>query len=200
MEFDGTFTLDAVTTEEVWLAFSDPVMVKNALPGCQFLIEVSSDNPDNVDFEALEEEAEGRGIPPVLPEADPETVAKRTFEEGESYAALMQISVGSVKPQFRTVVTIDQREMPKMEASGQGQSSSSTFKMKSGMTLKETEEGVDVEWWAKTDVFGQIANMGQRMINPVANRVVNKFFKQFEDQLSEVGDDSGIRDRIKGLL
>ena len=44
MEFDGTFTLEDVSTEEVWLAFSDPVMVKNALPGCQFLVEVGDDD------------------------------------------------------------------------------------------------------------------------------------------------------------
>ncbi len=32
MEFDGEFTLEGVTSEEVWLALSDPVMIKNALP------------------------------------------------------------------------------------------------------------------------------------------------------------------------
>jgi carbon monoxide dehydrogenase subunit G len=201
MEFDGTFTLEDVTIEEVWLAFSDPVMVKNALPGCQFLVDVDSADPADVDFDALQAEAKDREDPPVLPEADPETVAERAFEEGAHYAALLQLSVGSVKPRFETVVTIDRREMPEMDASGQGSSGDSSFEMTSGMTLTETDEGVDVEWWADTDVFGRIANMGQRIINPVANRVVKRFFKQVQSQLSEVGDDdTGLQDRIRGLL
>lgn len=201
MEFDGTFTLDGATVEEVWLAFSDPYMIKNALPGCQFLVEVDSANPDDVDFEALAEEAAESEDPPILPDADPEDVAERGFEEGGNYAALMQIKIGSVNPQFRTVVTIDRREMPEMDASGEGQSGDSSFEMDSWMTLTETDEGIDVEWGAEADVFGRIANMGQRLINPVANRVVKRFFKKVQSQISEVSDDdSGLRNRIKGYF
>jgi len=201
MEFSGTFTLEGAAVEEVWLAFSDPYMIKNALPGCQFLVEVDSGDPDDIDFDALAEEAAESEDPPILPDADPEDVAARAFEEGGHYAALMQISVGSVKPQFRTVVTIDRREMPEMDASGKGQSGDSSFEMDSWMVLTETDEGVDVEWGAEADVFGRIANMGQRILNPVANRVVKRFFKKVQSQLSEVSeDDSGLRDRIKSYF
>ncbi|MFB6299207.1 MAG: CoxG family protein [Halobacteriales archaeon] len=200
MEFNGTFELENVTTEEVWLALSDPYMIKSALPGCEFLTAV--DDPDDVDFDALQEEADAAGEdPPILPEADPEDVSKRAFEEGRSYAALIEIGVGSVKPSFRTIVTIDRREFPEMDASGQGDSSNSSFEMDSGMTLEETDDGVAVNWWAETDVFGRIAQMGQRVINPVANRVVNRFFGKIQDQLADVGEDSsGLRDRIRNLV
>ncbi|GAB3316179.1 carbon monoxide dehydrogenase [Haloplanus rallus] len=199
MEFDGTFGLDDVTTEEVWLALSDPVMIENALPGCQFLVEV--DDPDDVDFEALEEAAADEENPPTLPEADPEDVAERGLVEGGHYAALVQVGVGSVKPRFETVVTIDRREFPEMDASGQGSASDSSFEMDSGMTLVETENGVDVEWWTEADVFGRVAQMGQRVINPVANRVVGRFFKQVQKELSDVGDESsGLRDRISNYI
>jgi len=199
MEFDGTFSLDDVTTEEVWLALSDPVMVKNALPGCQFLVEV--DDPDDVDFDALAEEAEGTEDPPTLPEADPEDVAERGLEESGHYAALVKVGVGSVKPRFETVVTIDRKEFPEMDASGQGSASDSSFEMDSGMTLVETDGGVDVEWWTEADVFGRVAQMGQRVINPVANRVVGRFFKQIQKELSDVGDQSsGLRDRISNFI
>ena len=199
MEFDGTFGLDDVTTEEVWLALSDPVMIENALPGCQFLVEV--DDPDDVDFEALEEAAADEENPPTLPEADPEDVAERGLVEGGHYAALVQVGVGSVKPRFETVVTIDRREFPEMDASGQGSASDSSFEMDSGMTLVETENGVDVEWWTEADVFGRVAQMGQRVIHPVANRVVGRFFKQVQKELSDVGDESsGLRDRISNYI
>ncbi|SFS87961.1 CoxG family protein [Halostagnicola kamekurae] len=200
MEFDGTFTIEDVSMEEVWLALSDPVLIKQCLPGCQFMTRV--EDPDDVDFEARRE-SEPDDDPATLPEADLEDISERAFEEGAHYAALLQLSVGSVKPSFQTVVTIDEREFPVMNASGEGSASDSSFEMASGMTLVETDEGVDIEWHAEADVFGTIAQMGQRVISPVANRVVNRFFSNVEDRLTEVADENdggGIRDRIQDLL
>lgn len=199
MEFNGTFELDDVTPEEVWLALSDPFMIKSALPGCEFLVEVG----DDVDFDELRENADAAGEdPPLLPDADPEDVADRAFEEGHRYAALIEIGVGSVKPSFETIVTIEEREFPVMNASGEGNSSNSSFEMDSGMTLEETDTGVAINWWAETDVFGRIAQMGQRVMNPVANQVVNRFFNQIENRLKEVSEDdsSSLRDRIRNLV
>ena len=200
MEFNGTFELENVTAEEVWLALSDPYMIKKALPGCEFLLEV--DPEGEVDFDELRERAEGTDEdPPTLPEADPEDVADRTFQEGHRYAALMEISVGSVNPSFETLVTLTEREYPEMVAEGEGSASNSSFEMESWMTLEENEDGVAVDWRTEADVFGRIAQMGQRVMNPVANRVVNRFFKSIEDQLNEVGDeDSSLRDRIRNLV
>jgi carbon monoxide dehydrogenase subunit G len=200
VEFSGTVSIEDVTVDEVWLALSDPFMIKQALPGCQFLVAVDE---GDVDFDELAESAPDED-PPTLPEADPEDIAERAFVEGGRYAALMQISVGSVKPSFETVVTIEERECPRMDATGEGSASSSSFEMSSGMELVETDEGVDVEWWAEADVFGRIAQMGQRVINPVANRVVGRFFSKVEDQLQDVSDDeetsNGLRDRVSGLF
>jgi aminopeptidase N len=151
------------------------------------------------DFEALREQSDAAGDdPPLLPEADPEDVAERAVGEGETWAALMEISVGAVKPSFETVVSVVEREFPTMTAEGDGSASSSSFEMKAGMTLEETDAG---DWWAEADVFGRIAQMGQRVINPVANRVVNRFFSQVESQLSGVGEDEGgFRERIRDLI
>jgi carbon monoxide dehydrogenase subunit G len=201
MEFNGTFEIEDATTEEVWLALSDPVMVKNSLPGCQFLLEV--EDADDVDWDDLRERAEEQDEdPPMLPEADVEDVAERAFEEGGHYAALMELSVGSVSPSFETVVTITDREFPEMRAEGQGSASNSSFEMKAGMSLEETDDGVAVEWWTEADVFGRIAQMGQRVMNPVANRVVNRYFNSVEDQLQGIdeGDSSGLRDKVRDLF
>jgi carbon monoxide dehydrogenase subunit G len=201
MEFNGTFELDGVTVEEAWLALSDPILVQQALPGCQFLTKV--DDPDSVDFDALAASATPVDeLPPVLPDAEPETVADRAFETGETYAAVMEVGVGSVKPTFRTLVTIESREYPEMVATGEGSASNSSFEMRSGMTLSESDAGVTVDWWAESDVFGRVAQMGQRVLNPVANQVVNRFFKQVQSQLADLSDEegSGLRDRIRGLL
>jgi len=203
MHFDGSFELEGSDTETVWLALSDPVLVQNALPGCAFLMEVSDSDPD---FEELREQAAelDRQVTD-----DPELIAERAFEEGGQYAALIEIGVGSVKPSFRTVVTIAEREFPSMSAEGTGNASNSSFDMDAWMELTESDDGVIVEWSADADVFGRIAQMGQRMINPVTNRVVKRFFSNLQDELNQFGAEeapdeesssdgltSGIRSRL----
>jgi carbon monoxide dehydrogenase subunit G len=179
MEFSGTFELEDTTVDEVWLALSDPVLVRNALPGCEFLIPVADEEPD---FDALREEAADRDEEPT---ADPETIMERAFEEGNRYAAVMEISVGPVNPTFETVVMIDNRDYPSMRASGEGSAGNSSFEMDSGMELTETDDGVAVEWDAEADIFGKIASMGQRVVNPVANKVVERFFSSIQEELRE---------------
>jgi hypothetical protein len=182
MNFSGTFELDDTTVEEVWLALSDPAMIRSSLPGCQFLYHVEDDDPD---FDALRERAGSEEQPE--PTGDPDVIAERAFVEGGHYAALMQIGVGSVKPTFETVVTIDRRDEPEMEASGEGSAGDSSFEMSSWMGLEPTDDGgVAVDWRAEADVFGRIANMGQRVINPVANRVVKRFFSSIQTNLQEL--------------
>ncbi|GAA0472090.1 carbon monoxide dehydrogenase (plasmid) [Halococcus dombrowskii] len=206
MEFSGTFELEDTTTEEVWLALSDPVMIESALPGCQFLVEV--DDTD-VDFDELREEYGERDVEPT---ADPEVIAERAFEEGNHYAAVIQISIGPVNPTFETVVTIEERDQPYMEASGEGSAGDSSFEMTSWMDLTDTDDGVEVDWNTEADVFGRIAGMGQRVINPAANQVVKRFFSSVQDEIREReiaeggevdaaesnDDDRGIVDRILG--
>jgi len=207
MNFNGTFELADTTVDEVWLALSDPVLIADSLPGCEFLLHVES---DDVDFEELSERASEREAELT---GDPETIAERAFREGEWYAGLVQVSVGPVNPTFETVVRIDERDQPRMHASGEGTSGDSSFEMSSGMELHETDDGgVAVEWETEADVFGKVAGMGQRVINPVANRIVKRFFSGVQSTLrdlqladadtpdpdDEEGEDRGIVDRLLG--
>lgn len=186
MEFSGTFELEDATVEEVWLALSDPDLVWHALPGCQFLARVDEDP----DFEALREEYEDREPDLTLDEA---TIAERAFEEGATYAASMEVSLGSVSPSFRTVGTIEEREPYRMVAAGEGQSGNSSFEGSAEMVLESVEGGVAVDWSADADVFGRIAQMGQRVVNPAANRVIKRFFDGIQDAIEELaaGDAGG---------
>lgn len=198
MEFSGTFELEDVTVEEVWLALSDPVMLAQAAPGCEFAVKV--EDPDNVDFDALRAEAAEREDPPTLPEADPADVAERAVQEGDHYAAVLGVQVGSVNPTFEAIGTISKREFPEMHADAKGASSDSSFEVSSGMRLSETENGVQVDWWGESDVFGRIAQLGQRVMNPVANRLVNRFFSQVADRINEVGESDNLRSKIRDLV
>lgn len=194
MEFEGTFELENADAETVWTALSDPVMVQNALPGCQCLVHV--DDPDDVDFDTLQSQA----IEDESDSFDPEAIAERAFQEGETYAAVMSISIGAVKPRFDTLVTIDDRDFPTMTASGKGDGGDSSFDMDSGMTLSETDSGVTVEWWATVDIVGRIASLGQRLINPAANRIVKRFFSKIEKELRSTSASRVETERNNGLV
>lgn len=197
MEFNGSFEIEGATVDEVWLALSDPVLIKQSLDGCQFLVRTETEHPD---FDAIREHVDEED-PATLPEADPEDIAERAFEEGSRYAVEFGTRIGSVNPTFETVVTITDRDFPRMRASGEGASANSSVELDSWMDLEATESGTRVEWGAETEVFGRIAQLGGRVITPVANQVVGRFFGNVESRLVAVGDDeSGIGDRIRDLL
>jgi carbon monoxide dehydrogenase subunit G len=198
MEFDGEFELDGVPPEKAWIVLSDPMAVRDSLKGCRYITPMDDDF--NFDEYEAEEDVE------MLPDADPEVVAERAFVEGQKYAALMQVGVGSVKPRFETTVTIDERdgENFRMIATGGGDASGSSFSMESGMQIHELEdgEGSRIEWWTEADISGRIAQLGSRVINPVANKIVNNFFSSIEQQMTDVDEDtsSGVTDRLRNML
>ena len=198
MEFDGEFELDGVPPEKAWIVLSDPMAVRDSLKGCQYITPMDDDF--NFDEYEAEEDVE------MLPEADPEVVADRAFVAGQKYAALMQVGVGSVKPRFETTVTIDERDDEEFEmiASGGGDASGSSFSMNSGMKIHELEdgEGSRIEWWTEADISGRIAQLGSRVINPVANKIVNNFFGSIEQQMTDVDEETntGVTDKLRNML
>ena len=197
MNFEGEFELEGVPPEKAWVVLSDPVAVRNSLKGCKYITPM--DDEFGWDTYEPEEDVE------TLPEADAEVVAARAFKQGQKYAALMQVGVGSVKPKFETTVTIDDRDEEQfvMTATGSGSASGSSFSMESGMHIHPQEEGDGsrIEWWTEADISGRIAQLGGRVINPVANKIVNNFFSDIERQMTEVEDtDSGVTDRIRGMF
>ncbi|MEY7851878.1 CoxG family protein [Natrarchaeobius sp. A-rgal3] len=198
MEFDGEFELEEVPPEKAWIVLSDPIAVRNSLKGCRYIAPMD----DDFSFDEYEPDEDAE----TLPEADPEVVAARAFREGERYAALMQVGVGSVKPRFETTVTIDERDDEDLEmiASGGGDASSSSFSMTSGMRIHDLEdgEGSRIEWWTEADVTGRIAQLGSRVIEPVANKIVTNFFGSIEQQMTDVDaeTDESVTDRLRNML
>ncbi len=195
MEFDGEFELEGVSPDKAWVVLSDPIAVRNALKGCQYITPMD----DDFEWDSYEPEEDVE----TLPEADPEAVAARAFKQGQTYAALMQIGVGSVKPKFETTVRIEERDEEefRMIASGSGSASSSGFSMESGMHIHPLDDGSRIEWWTEADISGRIAQLGGRVINPVANKIVNNFFSAIESQMTDVEEtDSGVTDKIRGMF
>ena len=196
MEFSGESELEGVSADDAWVMLSDPVAVRNALKGCRYVTPMT----DDFSFDDYEPE---EGLE-TLPEADDETVAARAFEEGVTYAALMQVGVGSVKPRFESKITIDERnnETRRMVATGSGSASDSTFEMESWMDIVETDTGSKIEWGAEADISGRIAQLGSRVIKPVANKIVNNFFDNIQQQMTDVeeSDSGGVTSRLRNML
>ncbi|MFT4921303.1 MAG: carbon monoxide dehydrogenase subunit G [Haloarculaceae archaeon] len=195
MEFSGEFELSDVPPDDAWIMLSDPVAVRNSLKGCRYITPMD----DEFSFEDYEA-AEGLE---TLPKADPEEVVERVFEEGVTYAALMQVGVGSVKPRFESQITIDERDGDayRMRATGGGSASSSNYELEAWMEITETDDGSAVEWGAETDIAGRIAQLGNRVIDPVADKIVNNFFTSIEQQMSDVEEtDTGITSRIRSMI
>jgi carbon monoxide dehydrogenase subunit G len=197
MKFDGEFELEDVPPEQAWVVLSDPIAVRDALKGCQYITPMD----DDFEWDTYEPDEDVE----TLPEADADVVADRAFVAGQEYAALMQIGVGSVKPKFETTVTIEERddENFEMTATGSGSASGSSFSMESGMRIhgREDADGSRIEWWTEADITGRIAQLGGRVINPVANKIVNDFFTAIESEMSDVEEtDSGVTDRIRGMF
>ncbi|WP_152042146.1 CoxG family protein [Salinigranum salinum] len=196
MEFSGEFELDGVSPEDAWIVLSDPIAVRDALKGCRYITKIE-DGDFNFDDYEPDEDVE------TLPDADPEAVAARAFEAGGVYAALMQVGVGSVKPRFETRVTIEERDFPRMVATGGGDASGSSFEMESWMEIEETDDGSIVRWGTEADVSGRIAQLGGRVMNPVADKIVSNFFGNIQKQMTgfeESEKSAGIRDRLSGLI
>jgi carbon monoxide dehydrogenase subunit G len=75
--------------------------------------------------------------------------------------------------------------------------------MNSGMRIHEVEDsdGSRIEWWTEADISGRIAQLGGRVINPVANKIVNNFFGAIESEMTEVEEtDAGVTDKIRGMF
>jgi carbon monoxide dehydrogenase subunit G len=198
MEFEGEFELDGLPPEKAWIVLSDPIAVRDSLKGCRYITPMD----DEFSFD----EYEAKEDLETLPEAEAEDVADRAFVAEQKYAALMQAGVGSVKPRFETTVTIDERddETFEMLASGGGDASGSSFSMNSGMRIHGLEdgEGSRIEWWTEADISGRIAQLGSRVIKPVADKIVNNFFSSIEQQMTDVNENTkaGVTDKIRGML
>lgn len=195
MEFTGEFELEGVSPEQAWLVLSDPVAIQNALSGIKYIAPI--EDGEDFDFDGYEPAEDVT----TLPEADPADVEARAFTEGRRYAGVLQVGVGSVKPRFEATGEVIEREFPRMVGRGSGAASESQFAVEAGMEIHETEDGARVEWSAEADITGRIAQLGGRVLNPVADRLVNRFFSNIESQMKEVDPDDagGIGSRLRNL-
>lgn len=179
MEFSGTFELEGVSPEVAWLVLTDPIAIEKAVPGCEY---VRPADEDAHDFDAYEPDQDVA----TLPEADREAVEQRAFREGESYAARAKIGIGDISPTFESIVTIEEREDLSMKASGRGATFGSEYRMTTSGEVSESDRGAVVEWHVDVDLSGRIAQYNDRVLEAVADKVVNQFADNVQAQIQQV--------------
>lgn len=177
MEFSGTAVIEGASPGNTWLILSDPVAIAEVVPGCKYIAPAD---------EVTDPSTYTPPAASTFPEASPEEVESRAFEPGEEYVSLLSVGVGSIKPTFEATVLVEERDYPVMRASAEGQGGDSAFDMTSRMEMSETRTGAEVDWFADVDVTGRLAQMGSAVLDPVADRLVNKFFDQMEDRMQRV--------------
>lgn len=102
------------------------------------------------------------------------------------YEAVMHVRVGPVEGTYTGKIILDELRAPehyKMKVSGQG---SAGFVHGEGTIDLEEQNGSTVmKYQGETQIGGRIASVGQRLINSVANRLINQGLKELEAQLHQ---------------
>lgn len=175
MEFNGAFELDGVSAEVATSVLMDPRMIERAVPGCEYIVP----DDDTHDFDEYVHDPDVE----TLPHADSQVVERRAFEEGTRYVALTRIGVRNINPTFESYIAIDERDGASMRASGHGATSESEYTMSTEVSIHETAEGCLVEWSIEVVITGRIAQFNERVLKSIANRVIDEFADNLEDQM-----------------
>ncbi|MAS04107.1 MAG: carbon monoxide dehydrogenase [Ahrensia sp.] len=124
--------------------------------------------------------------PDILKECIPgcEELIKHTDTDLE---AKVTLKIGPVKAKFGGKVTLDQSNAPgRFSLTGEGSGGVAGFaKGKADVELAEDGDATILNYAAKADVGGKIAQLGSRLINSTANRLAGQFFEKFRQEVEK---------------
>lgn len=112
-----------------------------------------------------------------------ESVERITPEE---FRVVIKTAIGPLKARFQGSLKLTEA-MPTafcvMQFEGQG-GAVGFGKGTATVTLKEAPEGTELSYEAKAQIGGKLAQVGSRLIDSVAKKMADDFFKAFQTQLS----------------
>ena len=112
----------------------------------------------------------------------------------EEFRVIIKTAIGPLKARFQGSLKIAEATPPEsciMQFEGQG-GAVGFGKGTSTVTLKDVPEGTELSYEAKAQIGGKLAQVGSRLIDSVAKKMADDFFKAFQNELSpqdKVGDD-----------
>lgn len=104
----------------------------------------------------------------------------------EEFQVVIKTVIGPLRARFQGSLKIAQALPPEscvMHFEGQG-GAVGFGKGTSTVTLKETPEGTELSYAAQAQIGGKLAQVGSRLIDSVAKKMADDFFKAFQQQLS----------------
>ena len=123
--------------------------------------------------------------PAILKECLPgcESVERITPEE---FRVVIKTAIGPLKARFQGSLKIAEAQAPEscvMQFEGQG-GAVGFGKGTSTVTLKEMPEGTELSYAAQAQIGGKLAQVGSRLIDSVAKKMADDFFKAFQNALN----------------
>lgn len=123
--------------------------------------------------------------PEVLKKCLPgcESVEATTPEE---FKVVVVTAIGPLRARFNGVLRMNEINAPEscvMVFEGQG-GAVGFAKGSATVTLKEVAEGTELNYAAKAQIGGKLAQVGSRLIDSVAKKMSDDFFKAFRKQLA----------------
>jgi carbon monoxide dehydrogenase subunit G len=112
-----------------------------------------------------------------------ESVERVTPEE---FRVVIKTAIGPLKARFQGSLKITEALPPEscvMQFEGQG-GAVGFGKGTSTVTLKQAPEGTELSYEAKAQIGGKLAQVGSRLIDSVAKKMADDFFKAFQNELS----------------
>jgi carbon monoxide dehydrogenase subunit G len=110
-----------------------------------------------------------------------------SFEpDGEhAYRSVVAASIGPVKARFTAKVTLSNIDAPRgYTLSFDGQGGAAGFgRGESRVTLEEVPSGTRLDYTAKAQIGGKLAQVGSRLIDAAAKKVTDDFFEKFAARL-----------------
>lgn len=128
--------------QKVWDALNDPLILKECLPGCESVEQLSA----------------------------------------EEFRVVIKTAIGPLKARFQGSLKITEAKVPEscvMHFEGQG-GAIGFGKGTASVTLKEAADGTDLTYEAKAQIGGKLAQVGTRLIDSVAKKMADDFFKAFQ--------------------
>jgi len=128
--------------QTVWDALNDPLILKQCLPGCESVEQLSP----------------------------------------EEFKVVIKTAIGPLKARFQGSLKISEAKVPEscvMHFEGQG-GAIGFGKGTASVALKEAADGTDLSYEAKAQIGGKLAQVGSRLIDSVAKKMADDFFKAFQ--------------------